>query len=240
MIASHRHLGTVLFAALVSVTAINAQAEDFRLLTYENHTIKWGAPALGQPATVTYALATSTMQFPKGRNCQTLAPMSYFLDRTGVTSDELRDALKKAIAVWTVAANIQFREISDPDKANIVFGGMPDDRGVAFTDVFYDTPPQPGTTPIPIVRSTVCLNTFKRWRTENDGNDETYTMTYVLAHEVGHTIGLDHPGVRGALMGFAYRDAPTELGAGDVAGIQYLYGPQQSPARPQPAPQASR
>ena len=225
MIAVHRPLGTLVFAALLAVAGADAQADDFRLLTHDGHAIKWGAPALGTPAIVTYALATRDMHFPTARNCQNLTPVQGFVEKTGLTTEQFRESVRQAAGTWARVANIRFREIADPDKANVVFGGMAEDNGVAFTDVSYDEPARAGSTPLPLQRSTVCLNSFKTWRLENDGNDQTYTLTYVLAHEIGHTIGLDHPGIRGALMGFAYRDAPTQLGASDVNGVQRLYGP---------------
>jgi hypothetical protein len=44
-------------------------------------------------------------------------------------------------------------------------------------------------------------------------------------HEIGHAIGLDHPGIPEALMDFRYREAFSSLQAGDRAGAKALYGP---------------
>jgi hypothetical protein len=47
----------------------------------------------------------------------------------------------------------------------------------------------------------------------------------VLAHEIGHTIGLDHPGATGALMGYRNQGNIDWLMPGDIAGAVALYGP---------------
>ena len=47
----------------------------------------------------------------------------------------------------------------------------------------------------------------------------------MLAHEIGHVIGLDHPGPTGALMGYRDQGDVDRLMAGDIAGSVALYGP---------------
>ena len=47
----------------------------------------------------------------------------------------------------------------------------------------------------------------------------------VLAHEIGHAIGLDHPGATGALMAFSNQGDIDHLMPGDIAGAAALYGP---------------
>ncbi|MBI4859558.1 MAG: matrixin family metalloprotease [Candidatus Riflebacteria bacterium] len=45
----------------------------------------------------------------------------------------------------------------------------------------------------------------------------------VATHEIGHALGLDHTGVKGATMYFAAADGGKNLGTDDVAGISALY-----------------
>jgi len=80
-------------------------------------------------------------------------------------------------------------------------------------------------TPRPIRQSLICLNTSKLWKTRFDGNLAIYDLGLTLAHEIGHSIGLDHPGPTGALMGYRYTEQIRDLAAGDIAGAVALYGP---------------
>ena len=47
----------------------------------------------------------------------------------------------------------------------------------------------------------------------------------MIAHEIGHAIGLDHPGPTGALMGYSNQGDIDRLMPGDVEGAVALYGP---------------
>jgi len=54
---------------------------------------------------------------------------------------------------------------------------------------------------------------------------KSYRLRYVLAHEIGHVLGLDHPSPSGELMSFEYSGRLEGLQPGDIAGIVALYGP---------------
>jgi hypothetical protein len=56
----------------------------------------------------------------------------------------------------------------------------------------------------------------------------------LFLHEIGHSLGLDHSTVPGAIMTSATSRVATDLGADDIAGIQAIYG-----ARPHDAFDAS-
>ena len=75
----------------------------------------------------------------------------------------------------------------------------------------------------PLARATVCLNPTLAWST--DGRSGALDLGTVLAHEIGHVIGLDHPGPIGALMGYRDQGDVDRLMAGDIAGSVALYGP---------------
>jgi hypothetical protein len=65
-----------------------------------------------------------------------------------------------------------------------------------------------------------------------DRDPTTFNVRYVVAHEIGHAIGLDHAGRARGLMGFAYLErlgsaAEVRLGPIDVEAVIALYGPPQ-------------
>jgi predicted Zn-dependent protease len=71
----------------------------------------------------------------------------------------------------------------------------------------------------------ICFNPLQLWETALDGRRETFSIRRVATHEIGHTIGLDHPGRTGQLMGYMYREDTDRLQSGDAAGAKLLYGP---------------
>ena len=70
----------------------------------------------------------------------------------------------------------------------------------------------------------MCLNPEHRWKVGFDGDKDVYDIRYTLIHEIGHAIGLDHPGPSGQLMGFRYTEDFAELQPGDLKGVRQLYG----------------
>jgi len=69
------------------------------------------------------------------------------------------------------------------------------------------------------------LNPKEPWKIGFDGNLGVYDLRYTFMHEIGHAIGLDHPGSSGAIMGFRYDEQVRELQPSDIAAAQLLYGP---------------
>ena len=124
--------------------------------------------------------------------------------------------------MWEAAANITFREVPEGTRADILIGAQMEPEGWAFADVFYDIA---SSEPYkPISRALVCLNPLRRWKIGFDGDLKKYDLRYTFAHEIGHAIGLDHPGGGDQIMGYRYEEHFRTLQSGDIRGAVALYG----------------
>ena len=74
----------------------------------------------------------------------------------------------------------------------------------------------------------VCLNPTRPWKIGFDGDLDVYDLRYTLIHEIGHAIGLDHPAIAGQLMAYKYGEKFRVLQAGDIRGVETLYGPRRA------------
>lgn len=196
--------------------------EGFQLLRLDGNRVKWGVPVLGTGATVSYAFIAEPSAFPKSLNCGEMTSLDELRERSGISSAEMRREVRAAFAMWERAANIEFVENDEPATAQILIGAQAKPRWSAFANVVYRRSDESaiGT----IDRSLICLNPSKRWKIGFSGDPKVYDLRYTIAHEIGHAIGLDHPGPSGQLMSFKYLEMFRELQPGDVAGAVALYG----------------
>jgi hypothetical protein len=195
---------------------------NFRLLKLDGYHVKWGENAFGAGATVSYAFVDVPMRFDGARNCRELVPMTDLATRNGISEATLHAETAAAFRTWAAAANITFTPVDDPDQADILIGAQGQPVGRAYANVMY----QPGSSDgiKAIDRALVCLNPDQRWKVGFNGDVEVYDMRYTLVHEIGHAIGLDHPGPYGQIMSFGYSEQYSDLQPGDFHGVQLLYG----------------
>lgn len=219
----------VLFAAAATLslcadaTTSHAQTIDsYRHLVLDGHVLKWGEPALGTGAAVTFALVQSRRRFDEARNCGSMAPLDDLLSRNAISRDTFLRELEIALNAWEATANISFSP-ADPSVADILIGAQAEPRGYAFANVEYDGT-APGNGPRAISRSLVCFNPLRPWKIGFGGDLETYDLRYTLMHEIGHAIGLNHPLTAGQLMSHEYGERFRVLQAGDIRGAETLYG----------------
>ncbi len=196
--------------------------DGYRLLELDGYKVKWGEQTLGVGASISYAFADETMRFDDARNCRDLAPMRV-LTGQGIPFERLVQEAEKAFRVWERAADLSFHRVADARDADIILGAQGQPRMQAFANVSYRPDEKEGVRPID--QSLVCLNPEHKWKVGFDGDNDVYDIRYTLIHEIGHAIGLDHPGPSGQVMGFRYTEAFAELQPGDLRGVQRLYGP---------------
>jgi hypothetical protein len=208
-------------AGLVVASGVQAAGYlGFRLLDFDGVLVRWSDSS--GPTTVTYAFVERETQFGDARNCRAMVPMDGLLKLSGIDRAALDREAAAAFAMWEQVADIRFEAAAPGTKPDILIGAQRDPIAFAFADVAYV---KGQGTIRPIERSLICFNPTKRWKVGFDGNLNIYDLRYTLAHEIGHAIGLDHPGPHGQIMSVHYQEGFRTLQAGDVSGAVRIYGP---------------
>lgn len=218
----------VLLALSLTMIAAAAQAGDTRgLIAFAGRNVKWGPSTYGTGAEVTYAFLDRARSSPVARNCSEMLPLRSLTKRSAIAMEAFRAAVRRATALWSNVAPLSFREVDDPLVANVLIGAQKGDKGVAFTNVSRDDGKGPLAS---LTQASICLDPSERWSAAWDGDPGTYDVDRVLAHEMGHAIGLDHLGRAGGIMGYAYiEQRELRLSAADIAAVTRLYGSAEHP-----------
>lgn len=207
-----------MLAGALLACAGGVSAGEYRLLRLDGVQLKWDEPRPGTQATVSYGFATAPASFPDAINCREIAPLAALAPVWGHDPARLGAIVRAAFAMWSRAAAIVFRPAVAGEAPDILIGAEGTPRKIAFTNVWHAKPTS-GSGMASLTRATICLNAEAKWNAPGGVDFGT-----VLAHEIGHAIGLDHPGATGALMGYSNQGPLAALMPGDAAGAVVLYG----------------
>lgn len=221
---AHLPILALIMVGLLTLTFLqpaHADEDGYRLLELDGYKVKWGERNLGVGASVSYAFAPESLRFDGARNCGDLVPIEALVGEN-LSMETLKRETAAAFRVWERAAGLIFHEVTDARDADIVLGAQGQPSGRAFANVSYTPDPAEGVHTIE--QALVCLNPELKWKVGFDGDEDVYDIRYTLIHEIGHAIGLDHPGRTGQVMAFRYSETFEDLQPGDLRGVRLLYG----------------
>ncbi|MDE1939370.1 MAG: matrixin family metalloprotease [Alphaproteobacteria bacterium] len=226
-----RTVAGILYITLLGLLNQVAQAGDgYRLLELNGHDVKWGTPEFGTRATLTYAIAGASAGASGVRNCRKVTGIDGLLAHSKLTRTVFTAQVKAALAMWESVANVRFLPARRAINADLLISAEAVPDGVAYTDVTQTSSAGPSIDSIK--KAIICLNPNQYWMAAaptspaSSAKPNAYKLKYVLAHEIGHALGLNHPSPSGELMSFEYNRNMDSLQPGDIVGIVALYGPQ--------------
>ncbi|MEO1549558.1 MAG: matrixin family metalloprotease [Pseudomonadota bacterium] len=148
-----------------------------------------------------------------------------------------RNAVSDAFARWEEVIDIDFVQIADNANADIEIAW--DDTGDLGTPggaiaiagySFFGGPSGYDTLSSADIRFDIA--DFNRNASAQQVDNDIFYE--VALHEIGHTIGLGHVSDGTQIMNFSI-GSQRDLGAGDIAGAQLIYGPADTPPPPPPS-----
>lgn len=155
--------------------------------------------------------------------------ITYTIENTpaNLSIGQIRNSIAQALSIWTAVTPLEFSEIPQQQNADFrikfVEGdhsdGVPfDGPGFVLAHAFFP-PPNSGE-----LAGDAHFDTAETWNVVIPTPTSEFDIITVAAHEFGHSLGLAHSQVQGALMFPTYNGPHRFLAADDVTGIQSIYG----------------
>lgn len=146
-----------------------------------------------------------------------------------LSNADVEKAVREAFAAWQKVVPLIFVEMpTDSKEADIVIRFATEDHGDGLRESFdgpygilaHAYPPPPPA--LGGLAGDIHLDDAEAWSVRPGG--EGIDLVTVLAHEIGHSLGLQHSEVAEALMAPAYCGPRRVLHLDDISAAQDLYG----------------
>jgi hypothetical protein len=180
-------------------------------MSYQLSDMKWGAPTFGAPS---------------GR-IDWIADLSSGLNyNTSLYSQaDFNNALGAAFDKWEDVASVDFERVASASAAEVTFGMAPL-AGATVGRAAISFAVLPGTDRI--LSGDIDLDSTVTWSPFGESGGTNFYA--VALHEIGHVLGLEHVNDRSEIMNPVI--STSDLGDGDITGIQLLYGADPGDAGP--------
>lgn len=161
-----------------------------------------------------------------GRNELTYAFQNYTSDNN-LTPTSIHQAIDQAFGLWAAETPLRFRRITNVNSADIRIrfvsgdhgdGASFDGRSGVLAHAFFP-PPNAGA-----LAGDAHFDEAENWTINIPLRRGQIDLVTVAAHEFGHSLGLRHSNVNGALMFPSYSGAQRRLSGDDINGIRSIYG----------------
>lgn len=155
--------------------------------------------------------------------------LKYFFENgtNDISGNDEKGAVVQAMQVWANVTPFTFTEVSTAADADIVIkwaigdhlDGTPFDVvGGILAHAFYP-PPNSGS-----LAGDMHFDDAETWSTSVQySSSQPIDLVTVAIHELGHSLGLKHSNVSGAIMYPTYYSSQRTLSSDDIQGIQALY-----------------
>lgn len=195
-----------------------------RLPDKNNLEVRWFGQN-NKDITLKYAMVDKTIFFPDAYNCGTMDNIASHMG--GKNPDErIVRVVEQALSIWAEVTHFEFKFVENIDDADIVFGAYSNPKSAYFGRAALRTSDRPflDTPYLEIQTGAVCLNAPKLWGTGGAPIDNK-SLAYLIAHEIGHVIGLNHADGDNHLMSQSFEPPYQKVGlsVGDTMGVQSLY-----------------
>jgi len=149
-----------------------------------------------------------------------------------IVNDDERQSVRSAFTYWAAQTDLVFLEVCTAAQADIIvlwaagnhgdgnnFDGV-SPPGVVLAHGYFPPPTAAGA-----MAGDIHFDEDETWTNAVRNNDaQPIDLETVAAHEIGHSLGLNHTTVAGSLMLAVYTGSHRFLGSDDIAGVRSIYG----------------